>query len=569
MALFKKTLKLLICMSFICSYLQAETSQIEIKKVNPLHIFYLVQSKELSQAITLYRRYKEELGRHDFETLQRVAEMILEQGAKSLESEEQLISLLGLKIAGIETTKEILESGIRSRHPEVQLATLQLIGQLQDDRFESILNKAMSSGFLYTRLEAAYQLAIRKTRNSVGQVESLMHKLPPEMRFFFPQFFALVGSSDAILLLKQLLDDPIQKTRIEAILHSAKAGYEELLPNIRRKATHLNPAEQEACCFALGSLKDTHALSILQNLSLSTNDNVSLSANYSLYLLGEESAKEKIFSLAKEKNLFAIALLGKIMGSEKILISLLQENHLQIRFNAMLSLLDLKNESCLPYLKEFLVRDSRDFGFQPQMTIGNAFTAWKVVPSMQQHMKHSFYDLIGLSLYVKEEILRKSIELSPEAFVDLASFLLSTRQLELIPAISSLLQQLQTPKAIALLEKHAQRAKIPLIRNYCNLALFQLNKSIPSKQLILEWIHSQQNTQIIQFRPLLPRKSYFKDKTAFELTPEENSQLLISCYQVISNQHTEESLDVLLNSLQQGHQKNRPLIAGLLIQTLQ
>lgn len=564
MALFKKTLKLLFYMSFICSYLQAE-----IKKVNPSHIFYLVQCKELSQAITLYHQHKKELGRHDFETLQRLAEMVLEQGAKSSESEEQLISLLGLKIAGIQTTKEILESGITSRHPEVQLATLQLIGQLQDDRFESLLNKAMSSGFLYTRLEAAYQLAIRKTQNSVGQVESLMHKLPPEMRFFFPQFFALVGSSDAILLLKQLLDDPIQKTRIEAILHSAKAGYEELLPNIRRKATHINPAEQEACCFALGTLKDTHALSILRNLSLSTNDNVNLAANYSLYLLGEETAKEKIFSLAKRKNLFAIATLGKIIGSERVLTSLLQENHLQIRFNAMLSLLDLKNESCVPYLKEFLIRDSRDFGFQPQMTIGNAFTAWKVVPSMQQHMKDSFYDLIGLSLHVKEEILKKSIELSPDAFVDLASFLLDTRQLELIPAISSLLQNLQTPKAIALLERHAQRAKVPLIRNYCNLALFQCNKNMPSKQLILEWIRSQQNTQIIQFRPLLPRKSYFKDKTAFELTPEENSQLLISCYQVISNQHTEEGLDVLLNSLQQGHQKNRPLIAGLLIQTLQ
>lgn len=565
MALFKKTLKLFFCISFLY-FTQVETLQ---TKVNPLHIFYLVQSKELSQAITLYQQYKEELGRHDFETLQRMAEMILEQGAKSAESEEQLISLLGLKIAGMQTTKEILESGITSRHPEVQLVALQLIGQLQDDRFESLLNKAMSSNFLYTRLEAAYQLAMRKTRNSVGQVESLMHKLPPEMRFFFPQFFALVGSSDAILLLKQLLDDPIQKTRIEAILHSAKAGYEELLPNIRRKATHINPAEQEACCFALGALKDTHSLSILRNLSLSTNDHVKLAANYSLYLLGEENAKEKIFSLAMEKNLFAIALLGKMIGSEKVLIPFLQENHLQVRFNAMLSLLDLKNESCLPYLKEFLVRDSRDFGFQPQMTIGNAFTAWKVVPSMQQHMKHSFYDLIGLSLYVKEEILRKAIELAPDTFVDLASFLLDTKQLELIPAISSLLQNLQTPKAIALLEKHAQRAKIPLIRNYCNLALFQLNKNVSSKQLILEWIHSQQNRQIIQFRPLLPRENYFKDKTAFELTPEENSQLLISCYQVISNQHTEESLDVLLNSLQQGHQKNRPLIAGLLIQTLQ
>lgn len=566
MLLFKKILKVLFCISFICSYLQAEIQQ---AKVNPLHIFYLVQSKELSQAITLYQRYKEELGRHDFETLQRMAEMILKQGAKSSASEEQLISLLGLKIAGIQTTEEILEFGITSRYPEVQLATLQLIGQLQDDRFESLLNKAMSSDFLYTRLEAAYQLAIGKTRNSVGQIESLMYKLPPEKRFFFPQFFALVGTSDAILLLKQLLDDPIPKTRIEAILHSAKAGYEELLPNIRRKSTHINPAEQEACCFALGALKDTHALPILQKLSLSTNDNVKLAANYSLYLLGEENAKEKIFSLAKEKNLFAIALLGKIIGSEKILISLLQENHLQIRFNAMLSLLNLKDEGCLPYIKEFLIRDSDDFGFQPQMTIGNAFTAWKVVPSMQQHIKHSFYDLIALSLHIKEEILRKSMELSPDAFVDLASFLLDTRQLELVPSISSLLQSLQTPKAIALLEKHAQRAKAPLIRNYCNLALFQINKNTLSKQIILEWIHSQQDRQIIQFRPFLPRDNYFKDKTAFELTPEENSQLLISCYQMISNQHTEESLDLLLNNLQQGHQKNRPLIAGLLIQTLQ
>lgn len=564
MALFKKTLKLLFCLSFISFPLQAE-----IKKVNPLHIFYLVQSKELSQAITLYRQYKEELGRHDFETLQRIAEMVLEQGAKSSESEEQLISLFGLKIAGIQTTKTILESGIKSQHPEVQLATLQLIGQLQDDRFESLLNKAMSSSFLYTRLEAAYQLAVRKTRSSVGQVESLMHKLPPEMRFFFPQIFALVGSSDAILLLKQLLEDPIQKTRLEAILHSAKSGYEELLPNIRRKATHLNPAEQEACCFALGALKDTYGLSTLRNLSLSTNCNVKLAANYSLYLLGEESAKEQIHHLAEEKNIFAIALLGKLMGSEKILTSLLQEDHLQIRFNAMLSLLDLKDERCLPCLKEFIVRDSRDFGFQPQMTNGTAFLAWKVVPSMQQHMKHSFYDLISLSLYLKEEMLKKSIELPPDAFIELASFLFDAKQVELIPTLTSLLQNLQTPKAIALLEKHAHRAKTPLIRNYCNLALFQLNKNMSAKQLILEWIYSQQNTQLIQFRPFLPRENYFKSKTAFELTPEENSQLLISCYQVISNQHTEEGLDVLLTSLQQGHQKNRPLIAGLLIQTLQ
>lgn len=183
MGLCKKSVILLSCIFLFSFSLGAE-----IQKINPLHIFYLMQTREISQAITLYQQYKEELGRHDFETLQCMAEMILEQGAKSSESEEQLISLFGIKIAGIETTKEILQSGIISQHPEVQLATLQLIGQLQDDRFESLLNKAMSSNFLYTRLEAAHQLAIRKARNAVGQLESLMHKIPPEMRFFFHNF---------------------------------------------------------------------------------------------------------------------------------------------------------------------------------------------------------------------------------------------------------------------------------------------------------------------------------------------------------------------------------------------
>ena len=110
-------------------------------------------------------------------------------------------------------------------------------------------------------MEAAYQLANRKHRSAVGQIESLMQRIPPMFRFYFPQFFALIGTSEAITILKALIEDPYTFVRVESILAAARFDRDDLLPAIRAAATHANISEQEAAACALGTLKDSKSLS--------------------------------------------------------------------------------------------------------------------------------------------------------------------------------------------------------------------------------------------------------------------------------------------------------------------
>ncbi len=538
--------------------------------INKLHILYLLQSKEFNRAIDLYREYKETLGRHDFEILQQIAMIILEQGARSSDPETQLTSIFGSNIAGIAASIDILEAGIASPQPQTQMAAIQFLGHLQDDRCEELLTKAMSSDYFFTRLEAAYQLAMRKSRTAVGQIESLMYKVPPQMRFFFPQFFALIGTSDAITLLRHMMDDKCHMTRIEAILSAARFGRDDLLPMIRSRATHLNIAEQEACAAAIGFLKDSKSFPLLKNLSQSPSPNIKLAAKYSLYLLGDDSAKEEIISLAKDGNLFAIGLLGNIPGTQDILYSLTKNPDLQIRFNAIFSSLKLSDHRPLETLLEFLIRDSRDLGFHPHYSAGNSLMSWKVVPSAQQHQKESPNDLLAFSVHVREHMLRECLEFPPEEFLKIANYLFDSKQADLIPSLISLMENLQTPEAVLLLENKAQTAGAPLTRAYCNLALLRLKKGDQYKTAVLNWISVKKNTEMFRFRPMLPWNLKISEKSnAFELTPEEHSKLLIECYQTIALEHEEQSIDIVLEGLKSGHYKNRPVLAGLLVQAIQ
>ena len=406
----------------------------------------MLQSREFGRAIDLYYAYKEALGRHDFEILQQMAMMILEQGARSSDPQTQLTSIFGSSIAGVAASIDILEAGITSPQPQTQIASIQFLGNLQDDRCEELLTKAMSSDYFYTRLEAAYQLAARKARTAVGQIESLMYRVPPQMRFFFPQFFALIGTSDAISILKHMMDDQFHMTRIEAIRSAASYGRDDLLPMIRSRATHLNIAEQEVCSTALGVLKDSKSIPLLKNLAKSPTTHVKLAAKQALYILGDASSKEEIVTLAKEGDLFAITLLGEISGSEETLLPLTRSSNLQIRFNAVFSLLRLRDSRVLNPLCEFLVRDSRDLGFQPQYSLGNSLMAWKVIPSAKQHQEEGPNDLITLTLNVREHLLRESLELSPETFLQLAQLLFETKQTDLIPLLISLIENLPNPR---------------------------------------------------------------------------------------------------------------------------
>ena len=540
------------------------------QSINKLHILYLLGSKEFSKSIELYQEYQRTLGRHDFEILQQIALIILEQGAKSRDMQIQLTSIFGSKIAGVTASIDVLQTAITSPHPQTQLAAIQLLGGLQDDRCDELLTKAMSSDFFFIRMDAAFQLALRKSKTAVGKIESLMYKVPPFMRFFFPQLFALIGTNDAISILRALMDDRFHPTRIEAILNAARFERDDLLPHIRNRATHLNIAEQEACATAFGLLKDSKSLPLLQKLSQSPSENVRLAALRSLHSLGNEKAKQDILLLAQKKNLMAISLLGEIPGGEETLASFLNQSDIQLRFNATVSLLKRRDPRCIFALKDFLARDSRDLGFQQQLSVGSSLMNWKVIASVLQHQKTSEVDLLTLTLNIKEYLLRECLELPPSCFLDMASFLFDRKQNDLIPLLISLLENLHTPEAIHLLEEKAQSVGTPLIRIYCNLALFRLKAKEEYKVAVLNWISMKKKTEMIRFRPLLPWNARIQEvHSTNDLTPEENSRLLIECYQTFALKHDNQGIDILLEGLKTGHPKNRPVIAGLLIQAIQ
>ena len=536
--------------------------------INKQQIVYLMQCNEIDQAISLYQKWRIHLGRHDFEILQRMAIVLLEQGARSKDPEKQLLSIFGSGIGSYASSFDILEEGIRSPHAQTQSAAVQFLGQLQDDRTDELLIKAMASPFFFTRMEAAHQLSLRKHRKASGQIEALMYRVPPPFRFFFPQFFALIGTSEATAVLRQLMQDTELTTRLESILNAARNNRDDLLPLIRASVTHLNIAEQEACAAALGFLKDSKSLAKIRQLTKSPAPNVQLAAWNAIYMLGDSSAQAPIFALARTQNIFAIGLLGSLENSEEILAKLLFNEDIQVRINAALALLKRKDSRCLRVLEDILIRDSRDLGFQPQFSLGRSLIAWKVVPSAEQHNKEGVYELHAISLSFREQVLKECLELKERDFLLLAQRIFDSRQTELIPLLVHLLENIQTEEAIGLLKKKAQMAGAPLLRAYCHLSLYRLKQPGPHEKMVRAWISENKTTDLIRFRDPIPWDMRVLS-SPFELTPEESSNLLVESYQALADRHDEQSLDILLEVIKEGNQTNRYALAGLLLRAVQ
>jgi HEAT repeat protein len=529
---------------------------------------YLMQQGEVELAIETYQRYRAEKKAHDFEVLQQIGTILLEEGARSQNPEVQLLTMYGAVLASYTSSFDVLAAGLESKEPMTQMISLQYLGRIQDDRCDELLIKAMASDYLPIRMQAGYQLAARKHKAAAGQIEALMYKLPRQLWAYFPQFFALIGTSEAIAILRHLIDDPDINVRIESILFAASYGRDDLVKKIRSHLTHSNPAEQEACAFALGILKDSKSIGKLEKLSRSSNDNVRLAAYRSLYRLGKREVKDKVIEMAKGLDPFAISALGEMEGSDPFLLELLGSKQQQIRLNAALSLLKLKNPSSLSVLEEFLLKDSRDLGVQPHFSLGKSQYIWKVIPSLAQHAKNSPFDLQGVTLSLKELILKESVDLPEEHFISLAKKVVNRRQHDLIPLLTALLENHQTKEAIGFLAATAENGRDPLARAYCNLALFRLGKEGPYKENVKHWIADQKNCKLIEFRPSAPKEIQFTGSHQ-ELTVEETSRLLIDSYLALTEKDDEECIDALLEMMKSGNVKNRYALAGILISSIQ
>lgn len=528
----------------------------------PHQIIYAMQAGHMKHSIEMYRTYQKNLGNHDLELVQRMGLILIDQGWRSQDPEVQVLTLFGAGISMNEKALYILEGGLRSSIPQIQLVALSLLSKFQHDEADDILNKALGANHLLIRIEALSHLAEKKHPKAVGQIEALMCKVEEAALPLFPQLFGMVGDAAAIKQLKKLLNHTKLEVRLAAILSAAKYGRDDLLPQIRKLSSHPEAPQQEACAVALGLLHDDTAISRLEALSKSSSSNVQLAALQALYRLGKQSVREQIEQMAQSGSLFAIAALSDISGSEPALKRLLKENQIQVRINACLALLKRQDPSCLPLLTEILVHDPRDLCFDKVTSIGGGLSAWKVVPSGRQNFKD---DKIAyeLSLHMREDALEQALDLSESDFLKVARILFESQQNELIPKLAHLLETLQTPDAIALLKHYRQKAGAPLVRNYCNLALYSMGEEGPYGDQLKEWVLKQQKMELIRFRTYLPWEA--REASKYELTPEETSKLLVDTFEAFARSQSDKGIDVLLEAIAHGNDKNKYALAGLLI----
>jgi HEAT repeat protein len=526
------------------------------------HLLFLMRSGHITQAVEAYKNYHQQKGPHDFELIQELGLLLLDQGYHSTDPEIRVMTTFGAGISLNERTLYILEAGMDSGIPELQLICLNYLSQFQNDKADEALQRAMNASHPLIRLEAAFIMAQKKAPRAFAYAESLMYRFE-DLTFLFPQFFAIIGNAEATRMLRKLMSHSDEEVRVAAILSAAKYGRDDLLPKIRTLATQNEKAQQEACAFALGTLKDETSQKRLELLSRSKVLHVRLAAWKALYDLGRKEFKAPIEKAAKEKDIFAIALLGDIEGSQNVLSDLVNDNNIQVKINAAVALLHLQDSRCLSALIDILIMDSRGLCFSKTQSKGNSLSAWKAVPSGKQNFKDEPY-AFEVSLSMREDLLEEAIDLPENNFLQLAKVIFLRQQNDLVPLTVELLEMLHTKGAINLLKEHQQQIGAPLIRNYCNLALYNLKEEGPYGDNIRTWISNMQNEDLIRFRPFLPRELR-EHEEHYQLTPQDNSSLLIASFESFVGNKDERGIDILLDAIQNGNSKNKFALAGLLL----
>jgi HEAT repeat protein len=526
-------------------------------------MLYLLHRGEAEKALSSYLEFAQESKEHDFALLQQAAKVLLEQGIDSKDEEVRLLCIYGAGIATSSDLYPILAKGLRSNDLKIQLTALSYLSKLQDDEADLFLLEALSSPFLMTRFEALFQLAKKNHPAVLGHLHSLMIKVPEEVRPLFAQIAVHLEGLEATRCLKNLLFDPCVDVRIETILTLIDAKRDDFLPNLRTLSWGSSYAQLESCARAFGKFKDHFSLERLKELVLHQEKNIQLAAAISLYELGEGSFLKKIEEAAREGSLFAIASLGQLNASSEILFQLAKHSERDIRLNATLALLTMRDPRVLKCLEEFLLEEGRDLGFFPIHSPGGTLTAWRAIPSATYQEKN-YPGILGYTAEVREKILVQSVEFEEEDFLKLASQIMLKRQNSLIPTLMELLLNLKSEGALALLKKGHQKAGAPLMRNYCTLALYRLNVNGPYEEHLINWIKEQGNTELIRFKEEGETPPF---SHPHELTPQETSLFLVDVCETLASTQNEKGIEALLYAIAYGNPKNRYALAGLLMRT--
>ncbi|MFI0435202.1 MAG: HEAT repeat domain-containing protein [Parachlamydiaceae bacterium] len=543
----------------------ALTDDLHRTQFNEGRILFLLHQGEDQQGLKLYQEKFQKLGEHHFDLLHQIGLKILESGFRSQDPECQLLTLFGAAVSAHEDAYYILEENVKNKQPAIQLVAISALARFQNDKADQAIIKGLASSTLEVRYEAAHQLCKKKHPLAVSQTESLMYKTPDLYLPIYPSLFAMIGDPHSTRVLRKLLNHPSKEVRLAAVLSVAKYQRDDLLPQIRQHLCQLQFALQEACASTLGALKDEESIPQLEKLGRSQYPIVALAAHCALYQLGRHSFIKEIEQVAERGNLFAIHALGSIPDQSKMLIELLKNPDLNIRLNAAIALLDQHNPRALESIEEIIIRDKRDLAFKMTQSPGHSFKIWKAIPSSSQLLKDDLQAYVE-HIEFKHNLLEKICLLSIPHFITLADHIFSTQQNELVPHTVDILEKLETKEAIACLKRHQQQFGAPLIRQYCNLALYRMGEPGPYAEQLRQWVKTQNKTQLIRFQAFTPWEA---GQNSYQLTPEESSKLLIAAFETFTIRQDIQGIEILIEAIATGHKKNKYALAGLLLRGTQ
>lgn len=491
---------------------------------------------------------------------------ILRQGVTSKDPEEALLALFGASVALNEKAEALFETAYQNPNPQIQLAALSMIARSKTESSLFILNQAIGHPHPLIRLEAAFLLAERRAPQASLKIESLMHKIIPEAHFLFPRLFAMVGDAAAKSNLKRLLNHPDEKVRCETILAIADSNRDDLIREVRRALTHPGALSKEAAATALGLLRDETSIPQLEALAEHLSPDVRIAALEALVELKQPEAIKRLEKLAKEGNLFAITALSDCEGCEETLASLIESPDRSIRANATLALLAHKDKRALKTLPEVLIKDARDFSFVTIHSPAGSLVSYKVIPSSMQNLEEVPGTFEG-SLRLRESALAKTIELDDASFYQIARLILNRQQNDLVPLLMQLIENKGDEAARHFLKQEEQRAGAPFIRASAALALFRMKEEGPYEEKLRAWIKQEASLDLVKFRPFVPWEK--REGTSFELTPNEKAALWVATLEAFIIRHPEQATRLLLDLIKEGAGKNRFVLAGLLLRTIQ
>ncbi|MBS0635714.1 MAG: HEAT repeat domain-containing protein [Verrucomicrobia bacterium] len=528
------------------------------------HLLYMIQSGKVEEAIDvlLTMRQDDPYLLHD-DTLEKLGLALLEQGSKSRSPEDLVTCLYGVGISQDERSLHIAEKALAFDDPQLQLVAVSVIASFDTDHACELLERAMKSNYIFVRLESAYWLALKRSRNAHGQLVSLMSKLDPELHELFGRLYAMDASPGSLVELKKLLYDQNERVRKEAILAIAHTGRDDFIEDIRLLAKEPAVMQQEAAVFALGVFRDEASRPLLERLSASPT--IRLAALKALYALGSDRALSEIIQEAARGNLFAIRLLGELDCDENVLASLISHKDINIRVNAALALLDRRDSRALDGLADVLLDTHADYTFQPIQSHGGSLSAWKVTSSSSQALEKN-PELFEISLRMREQVLMATVELSEDDFFEVAEAIFTCNQYDLVPLTVRLLENLRSERAIQLLKRQEQRLGAPYIRAWCCLGLYRMHQDGPYAESVRKFVEKYDDKEIFKARPVLPWKLR-QDETRYQLTLAESCALLIESYEALAMHQDQKGMEVLLKSIRNGNKSNRYTLAGLLMRS--